>query len=179
MYAEPAAWGRLMMKLVTVIADFLNAQARAGASALQVFDSWVGIALGREDYMRYVRPFNTQLFTAVEAAGVPVINFSTGTAAYIHEVAACGGGVVGVDWRLPIGSYRKMIGTGQAIQGNLDPVALLAPWRELRPRIDSILAAAGDCGHLFNLGHGILPETPVDSVARLVDYVHGWTRGEL
>ncbi len=175
MYAEPAAWRRLMSKLVTVLADFLMAQARAGASALQVFDSWAGIALGRDDYVRYVQPYNTQLFTAVRAAGVPVINFSTGTAAYIEEVAACGGDVVGVDWRLPIDSYRRRIGAEQAIQGNLDPVALLAPWRELKPRIDAILASAGGCGHLFNLGHGILPETPVDSVARLVDHVHAWT----
>jgi uroporphyrinogen decarboxylase len=174
MYAEPAAWRRLMSKLVTVLADFLVAQARAGASALQVFDSWAGIALGKDDYCRFVQPWNRQLFAAVKSAGVPVINFSTGTGAYIEEVAACGGDVVGVDWRMPIDSYRARIGPGQAIQGNLDPVALLAPWRELEPRIDAILAGAGGCGHLFNLGHGILPETPMDSVARLVDHVHAW-----
>jgi uroporphyrinogen decarboxylase len=174
MYTEPAAWRRLMSKLVTVLADFLTAQARAGAAALQVFDSWAGIALGRDDYVRYVQPYNRQLFAAVHAAGVPVINFSTGTGAYIEEVAACGGEVVGVDWRLPIDVYRGRIGPGQAIQGNLDPVALLAPWRELGPRIDAILATAGGSGHLFNLGHGILPETPMDSVARLVDHVHSW-----
>jgi uroporphyrinogen decarboxylase len=174
MYAEPAAWKRLMSKLVTVLADFLIAQARAGAAALQVFDSWAGIALGRDDYVRYVQPYNRQLFTAVKAAGVPVINFSTGTGAYIEDVAACGGDVIGVDWRLPIDSYRKRIGPDQAIQGNLDPVALLAPWRELKPRIEAILASAGGSGHLFNLGHGILPETPMDSVARLVDHVHSW-----
>ena len=178
MYAEPAAWRRLMSKLVTVLADFLVAQARAGASALQVFDSWAGIALGKDDYCRFVQPWNRQLFTAVKAAGVPVINFSTGTAAYIEEVAACGGDVVGVDWRMPIDSYRSRIGPEQAIQGNLDPVALLAPWRELKPRIETILASAGGSGHLFNLGHGILPETPMDAVARLVDHVHGWERAE-
>jgi uroporphyrinogen decarboxylase len=177
MYAEPAAWRRLMSKLVTVLSDFLLGQARAGASALQVFDSWAGIALGRDDYVRYVQPYNRQLFASVRAAGVPVINFSTGTAAYIEEVAACGGDVVGVDWRMPIGSYRGRIGAHQAIQGNLDPVALLAPWRELRPRIDEILEAAGGSGHLFNLGHGILPETPIDSVSRMVDHVHSWKGG--
>jgi uroporphyrinogen decarboxylase len=150
------------------------AQARAGASALQVFDSWAGIALGKEDYVRYVQPWNRQLFAAVKAAGVPLINFSTGTAGYIEEVAACGGEVVGVDWRMPIGWYRSRIGPEQAIQGNLDPVALLAPWRELKPRIESILVSAGGSGHLFNLGHGILPETPIDAVARLVDHVHAW-----
>ena len=121
MYAEPAAWRRLMAKLVTVLADFLVAQARAGGGALQVFDSWAGIALGKDDYVRYVRPWNQQLFTAIGASGVPVINFSTGTAAYIEEVAACGGDVVGVDWRMPIDSYRARIGPNQAIQGNLDP----------------------------------------------------------
>jgi uroporphyrinogen decarboxylase len=174
MYAEPAAWRRLMVKLVTVLGDFLIAQARAGAAALQVFDSWAGIALGRDDYVRYVQPWNRQLFTAVRSAGVPVINFSTGTAAYIEEVAACGGDVVGVDWRMPIDCYRRRIGPEQAIQGNLDPVALLAPWRELEPRIGAILASAGRTGHLFNLGHGILPETEPDIVARLVDHVHAW-----
>ncbi len=176
MYAEPAAWRRLMSKLVAVLADFLGAQARAGAVALQVFDSWAGIALGRDDYVRYVQPYNRQLFSAVRAAKVPVINFSTGTGAYIEEVAACGGDVVGVDWRLPLDAYRARIGSDRAIQGNLDPVALLAPWRELEPRIESILAAGGR-GHLFNLGHGILPETPVDAVARTVDYVHTWHGG--
>jgi len=174
MYSEPAAWRRLMSKLVTVLADFLSAQARAGAAALQVFDSWAGIALGKDDYVRYVQPYNRQLFTAVKAAAVPVINFSTGTAAFIEEVAACGGDVVGVDWRMPMESYRGRISPAQAVQGNLDPVTLMAPWRELRPRIDSILTATGGCGHLFNLGHGILPETPMDSVARLVDHVHEW-----
>jgi len=174
LYSEPAAWHRLMTRLVAVLADFLVAQVRAGASALQVFDSWAGAALGREDFVRYVKPFNTQLFSAVHAAGVPVINFSTGTAGYIEEVAACGGDVVGVDWRMSIDAYRRRIGSAQGIQGNLDPAALLAPWRELEPRIDAILLGAGGCGHVFNLGHGVLPETPTDAVARLVDRVHGW-----
>jgi uroporphyrinogen decarboxylase len=174
MYTEPAAWRRLMSKLVTVLSDFLAAQVKAGASALQVFDSWAGLALGKEDYVRYVQPYNRQLFSAVKAAGVPVINFSTGTAAYIEEVAACGGEVVGVDWRMPIDSYRSRIRPDQGIQGNLDPVALFAPWRELEPRIDAILSAAGGNGHLFNLGHGILPDTPMDAVARMVDHVHAW-----
>ena len=174
MYAEPAAWRRLMTRLVTVLSDFLVAQARAGASAVQVFDSWAGTALGREDYVRSVKPFTTQLASAARAAGVPLINFSTGTAGYIEDVAACGGDVVGVDWRMPIDEYRRRIGPGQSIQGNLDPAALLAPWRELAPRIDAVLASAGPRGHIFNLGHGILPETPLDSVARLVERVHQW-----
>jgi uroporphyrinogen decarboxylase len=176
MYEEPAAWRRLMTRLVTVLSDFLVAQGRAGAAALQVFDSWAGIALGRDDYVRYVQPYNRQLFAAAGAAlpGVPLISFSTGTAAWIEQVAACGGEVIGVDWRLPLDQYRQRIGPDRPIQGNLDPAALLAPWRELAPRIDAVLAAGGGRGHVFNLGHGVLPETPVDTVARLVERVHAW-----
>ncbi len=173
MYREPAAWARLMTKLVTLISDYLAGQAAAGASALQVFDSWAGVALGREDYVRYVQPFNRKLFAALRPTGVPVISFSTGTAAFIEEVAACGGDVISVDWRMSLAWYRSRIGAGRAIQGNLDPVALLAPWRELRPRVDEVLdGATGRPGHIFNLGHGIFPETDPDTVARLVEYVH-------
>ncbi len=180
MLREPAAWRRLMSKLVTVQADYLLAQAKAGASALQLFDSWVGIALGAPDYERYVLPYNRRLFEALRAARVPVVNFSTGTAAYIERVAEAGGEVIGVDWRMPLGYYRERIGAERAIQGNLDPCALLAPWTELRARADGILeAAAGRLGHVFNLGHGILPETPVDAVARLVDHVHARSRERL
>lgn len=177
MYSEPAAWKRLMLKLVTVQADYLLAQAKAGASALQLFDSWVGQALSREAYRRYVQPYNQMLFDLVRRAGVPVINFSTGTAAYIDEVAAAGGDVVGVDWRMSLGWYWERIGQQRPIQGNLDPTLLLAPWRELKFHVDALLAeAAGRPGHIFNVGHGILPETPVDQVRRLVDYVHEQTR---
>ena len=173
MYSEPAAWERLMGRLVTVQADYLLAQARAGASALQVFDSWAGIALGREDYLRYVQPHNRKLFEALRAADVPVINFSTGTTLYIEDVASAGGDIIGVDWRLPLGRSWERIGFDRPIQGNLDPVALLAPWPELRARTDEVLGqAAGRPGHIFNLGHGVLPQTPPDNVKRLVDYVH-------
>ncbi|MGA2615470.1 MAG: uroporphyrinogen decarboxylase [Spirochaetia bacterium] len=173
MYRQPAAWERLMRRLTTVLADFLIAQARAGASAVQVFDSWAGIALCKDDYVRYVQPHNRRLFAALKDAGVPAISFSTGTAAFIEEVAQAGGDVVGVDWRLPLEAYWKRIGFERPIQGNLDPAALLAPWRELRPRIDAILdQASGRPGHIFNLGHGVLPETSPDAVKHLVDYVH-------
>jgi uroporphyrinogen decarboxylase len=172
MYGEPAAWKRLMTKLVTVQADYLLKQVKAGASALQLFDSWVGLALGRQDYARFVAPYNRQLFELLAPAGVPVINFSTGTAAYLADVAACGGDVVGVDWRLPLDQAWQQIGEARAIQGNLDPVALLAPWRELRYQIDDLLTrAAGRPGHIFNLGHGILPNTPVETVQRVVEYM--------
>jgi uroporphyrinogen decarboxylase len=162
-----------MEKLVTVQADYLVAQAEAGAAALQVFDSWAGLALGNLDYERFVQPYNRQLYEKVAAAGVPVINFSTGTAAYIEQVTACGGDVIGVDWRMPLDWAWAKIGEERAVQGNLDPVALLAPWRELKYQTDDVLRRAGGRpGHIFNLGHGIFPDTPPENVRRLVDYVH-------
>ncbi|MEX1018266.1 MAG: uroporphyrinogen decarboxylase [Litorilinea sp.] len=176
MFSEPAAWKRLMEKLVTVQADYLLQQAKAGAAALQIFDSWVGQALSLEAYERFVLPYNRALFERLRAAQVPVVNFSTGTAAYIDRAAAAGGDVVGVDWKMPLDWYWSSIGHDRPIQGNLDPIALLAPWRELKFQVDAILEqAAGRPGHIFNLGHGILPQTPVDTVARLVDYVHSAT----
>ncbi len=172
MLSEPAAWRRLLGKLVTVQADYLLAQARAGAQALQVFDSWVGRALGREDFLRYVAPHNRDLFGAVSRAGVPVVNFSLGTSAYLEDAAACGGDVVGLDWQLPLDEAWARVGLDRPVQGNLDPAALLAPWRELRFRIDDVLdRAAGRPGHVFNVGHGLVPQTPVDNVRRLVEHV--------
>jgi uroporphyrinogen decarboxylase len=177
MYSEPAAWKRLMTKLVTVQADYLLKQAKAGASALQLFDSWAGQALGKQDYIRYVQPYNTMLYAAVAQAGVPVINFGTGTSSYLAEVVACGGDVIGVDWHMPLDWCWEQIGHDKPIQGNLDPISLLAPWRELQYRTDDVLArAAGRPGHIFNLGHGILPNTPIENVQRLVDYVHEKTK---
>ena len=172
MLAEPAAWRRLLGKLVTVQADYLVAQARAGAQALQVFDSWAGRALGREDYLRYVAPANRELYSKVAAAGVPVINFSLGVSSYLADAAACGGDVVGLDWQLPLDEAWALVGLDRPVQGNLDPAALLAPWRELRFRIDDVLdRAAGRLGHVFNVGHGLVPRTPTDSVKRLVEHV--------
>ncbi len=179
MYSEPAAWKRLMIKLVTVQADYLLKQAKAGASALQLFDSWAGQALGKSDYIRYVQPYNKMLYGMVARAGVPVINFGTGTSSYLEEVVACGGDVIGVDWHMPLDWCWEKIGHERPIQGNLDPISLLAPWRELQHRTDDLLArAAGRPGHIFNLGHGILPNTPIENVQRLVDYVHEKTARE-
>jgi uroporphyrinogen decarboxylase len=172
MLSEPAAWKRLLGKLVTVQADYLLAQAAAGAQALQVFDSWAGRALGREDYLRFVAPHNRELFGKVSAAGVPVINFSLGVSAYLTDAAACGGDVVGLDWALPLDESWERVGFERAVQGNLDPVSLLAPWRELQFRIDDVLdRAAGRPGHVFNVGHGLTPRTPEDNVRRLVEHV--------
>ena len=176
MMSEPAAWKRFMKKLVTVQVDFLIAQVKAGASVLQVFDSWVGLALGVQDYIDYVQPYNRDLFEKLKITGVPVIHFSMGTSSYIEEVAKCGGDVISIDWRLPLDQAWERIGFDRATQGNLDPTALLAPWRELRYRVDDVLARAGSRpGHIFNLGHGILPNTPVENVRRLVEYVRQHT----
>jgi len=172
MLSEPAAWRRLLRKLVTVQSDYLLAQARAGAQALQVFDSWAGRALGRDDYVRYVAPHNRELLAAVAQAGVPVVNFSLGVGSYLAEAAACGGDVVGLDWHLPLDEAWELVGLERPVQGNLDPAALLAPWPELRFRIDDVLDRAGDRpGHVFNVGHGLVPQTPVDNVRRLVEHV--------
>jgi len=173
MYSHPGAWAMLMEKLVTVQADYLLQQAKAGASALQVFDSWVGLAVGREAYNQFVAPYNTRLFETLKTTGLPVINFSTGAFPYLEDVAACGGEVIGVDFRMPLGAAWKKIGYGRAIQGNLDPATLLAPWETLKAHIDGVLdEVAGHPGHIFNLGHGIHKTTPVEAVKRLVDYVH-------
>ena len=149
-----------MDKLVTVQADYLIQQAQAGASALQIFDSWAGLALGRDDYGRYVLPFNQKLVEMVRrGTDVPVVYFSTGTTGYMADVAAIGGDVVGIDWRLPLDEAWAQMEFERPIQGNLDPILLLAPWPELRARVDELLAQAnGRPGHIFNLGHGILPQ---------------------
>jgi len=172
MLSEPAAWKRLLGKLVTVQADYLLTQVKAGAHALQVFDSWAGRALGREDYLRYVAPHNRELFARVAGAGVPVINFSLGVSSYLGEAAACGGDVVGLDWALPLDEAWERVGFERPVQGNLDPASLLVPWRELEFRIDDVLERAGGrAGHIFNVGHGLVPQTPIDNVRRLVEHV--------
>lgn len=177
MYSQPAAWNRLMEKLVTVQVDYLLQQAESGAAALQVFDSWAGQALGKEAYQRYVAPFNTRIFERLETVGVALINFSTGTFPYLDVVAACGGDVIGVDFRMPLSAAWEKIGPDRAIQGNLDPMTLLAPWRELKQHIDGVLSeAAGRPGHIFNLGHGLHKTTPVENVRRMVDYIHERTQ---
>jgi uroporphyrinogen decarboxylase len=172
MLTEPAAWKRLLTRLATVQADYLLFQARAGAQAVQVFDSWAGRALGRADYLRSVAPTNRELFAALQGSGVPVINFSLGVSAYLTDAVGCGGDVAGLDWQLPIDEAWGEVGFDRPVQGNLDPIALLAPWPELRARIDDVLdRAGGRPGHVFNLGHGIVPQTPLDNVRRLVAHV--------
>jgi uroporphyrinogen decarboxylase len=177
MYQFPDAWDILMRKLVAVQADYLLKQVQAGASALQVFDSWAGLALGLQDYVRYIQPYNTLLFTALEKAKVPTINFSTGTGLYLDEVAACGGSVIGVDWRIPLDVAWEKAGFDRAVQGNLDPTVLLTEWPTVQARVDDVLVRAnGRSGHIFNLGHGIFPNVPTDTVKRLVKYVQETTQ---
>jgi len=175
MFTFPDAWAELMNKLTDVVADYLRQQARHGADALQVFDSWAGV-LSAVDYRRFIQPYNSRLIRELVPENRPVINFSTGTSTHLNLVAECGGDVIGVDWRLRLNQAWDAIGRTKSIQGNLDPTTLLAPWDELATHVDRILAdTGGQAGHIFNLGHGILPQTPVENVKRLVDYVHEQT----
>jgi uroporphyrinogen decarboxylase len=171
MYSEPAAWQMLMRKLVDVLAAYAAEQVTAGADALQVFDSWVG-CLSVEDYRQYVLPFATDLVQRLKKTGVPVIYFGTDTATLLPAMKETGAQVMGVDWRFPLDQAWSSLKFEGAVQGNLDPVLLFASQKELRQRTDAILRqAAGRPGHIFNLGHGILPETPVENVRALVNFV--------
>ena len=173
MYTEPAAWARLMDKLVTVAGSFLTEQAKAGASALQVFDSWAG-ALSRYDYERYAAPYTAKLIAIAQKTGLPVVHFTTGTAGHLDAVAKAGGDAIGVDSGPSLTEARERVG-GLPIQGNLDPYLLQAPWRELKAQTDRVLAEAPATGYVFNTGHGLVPATPPDMVARLTDYVREQT----
>jgi len=171
MYTDPGAWETLMGKLVEVLAAYSLDQARAGADALQIFDSWVG-CLSVEDYCRYVLPHARELVRQLKTSGVPIIYFGTDTAALLPSMKATGAQVIGVDWRIPLDAAWESLNFAGAIQGNLDPVVLFADQKELHARAAAILAQAGGRpGHIFNLGHGILPETPVENVRALVNFV--------
>lgn len=171
MYREETLWRRLMGKLVDVLAPYAIMQVAAGARAIQVFDSWVG-ALGADDYVRYVQPYSRALIERIRSTGVPVIHFGTGAGGYFKELHAAGGDVMGVDWRLNIDQAWMDINYRAAIQGNLDPASLFAPLPELRGKVSELLKRTGTRpGHIFNLGHGILPETPVEHVKAVVQMV--------
>jgi uroporphyrinogen decarboxylase len=171
MYADETMWRRLMGKIVDVLAPFASSQVAAGARAIQVFDSWAG-ALGPDDYVRYVAPYSRALIERIRSTSVPVIHFGTGVSGYFRELHAAGGDVIGCDWRINIDQAWMDISYRAAIQGNLDPVVLFAPLPELRQRIHELLRRTGTRpGHIFNLGHGILPETPVDNVKACVEIV--------
>lgn len=177
MMGEPELWAELMSKLSQVVGHYLLAQARAGAQVLQLFDSWAG-QLAPEDYRTSVLPHSRRAIEIARQAGVPIIHFGTETGGMLDLIREAGGDVIGVDWRMPLDVAWRQLGAGVAVQGNLDPAALFAPWPQVQQRAAQVLDAArsvGRPGHIFNLGHGILPGTPVDNVRRLADFVHQYT----
>jgi uroporphyrinogen decarboxylase len=175
MYNDPAAWSSLMSKLVEVLATYAEEQAAAGADAVQIFDSWVG-CLSVEDYRRCVLPHATKLVQRLRATNVPIIYFGTETTALLPSMKETGADVIGVDWRYPLDQAWKSLKFTGAIQGNLDPVLLFSGKKEFLAQAETVLHhAGGRPGHIFNLGHGILPETPVENVRALVDFVREWS----
>jgi len=172
MYDDPQTWHTLLHKLAGLVANYLAAQIEAGAQAVQLFDSWAG-CLSPDDYGEYVLPHSQAIFQALAPLVVPAIHFGTGTAALLPLLKEAGGDVIGLDWRTPLDWGWDALGPEVAVQGNLDPVALFAPRPELKRRVRAILdQAGGRPGHIFNLGHGILPETPVENVKAVVEMVH-------
>ncbi len=171
MYEQPEAWQALMEKLATLVGRFLALQAHAGADALQLFDSWAG-CLSVEDYREFVLPHTRRALELAAASGAPIIHFGTDTATLLEAMTEAGGDVIGVDWRIPLDEGWARIGQ-RAIQGNLDPAVLLGPRPAIERRVHEVLRRAGRRpGHIFNLGHGILPGTPVENVKWIVDLVH-------
>jgi uroporphyrinogen decarboxylase len=169
MYREPDVWHALMEKLADTFAAYLAAKVRAGADVIQVFDSWVG-ALSRADYEEFVAPYSARILAAVD---VPPIHFGTGTAALLGAMAEVGGDVIGLDWRIELDRGWAEVGENHGLQGNLDPTLLLAPWERLEAgALDVLRRAGGRPGHIFNLGHGVLPDTDPADLRRLVDLVH-------
>jgi uroporphyrinogen decarboxylase len=172
MFSQPEAFNALMEKITSAVIDYLNAQVRAGAQALQIFDSWVG-CLAPEDYERYVLPHMQRIFASLDARGeVPVIHFANQAATFLEKVRVAGGDVIGVDWRIPLDEAWRRVGYDVGIQGNLDPLALFAPLEEIERRVRDILDKAGSRpGHIFNLGHGVHKDTPEEKVVALVKMV--------
>jgi uroporphyrinogen decarboxylase len=172
MYGAPAAWHRFCETVSEVIGDYLAAQIEAGVDAVQVFDSWVG-ALNAADYREFVLPHTKRIFERLAPLGVPTLHFGVGTGSILGAMREAGGDVIGVDWRTPLDEAWSCIGHDRAIQGNLDPTLLLGPIDRMFSAVNDVLArAAGRPGHIFNLGHGILPMTPVEHVQALAQYVH-------
>jgi uroporphyrinogen decarboxylase len=172
MYGEPALWARLMDRLADITIGFLQVQVAAGASAVQLFDSWAG-TLSLEDYRAHVLPHSAKVLAALATAGVPRIHFGVGTGELLGAMREAGADVVGVDWRVPLDEAARRVGPGVALQGNLDPVVLMAPWEVIEQKARQILARGRAAeGHVFNLGHGVLPGTSPDVLTRLTELVH-------
>lgn len=176
MYRSPEAWDQLMAKLIDVLIAYATEQVKAGADVVQIFDSWVG-CLSIEDYREFAMPRTSELVKKLRSTGVPIIYFGTETSTLLPSMKDTGADVIGVDWRMPIDKAWASIGNLGAVQGNLDPVLLLAEWELVQERAADILdRAKGRPGHIFNLGHGILPQTPVENVQKLVDFVHEYSQ---
>ncbi|MBU7600458.1 uroporphyrinogen decarboxylase [Streptomyces sp. P38-E01] len=172
MYGDPELWAELLDRLAGITASFLSVQIEAGASAVQLFDSWVG-ALAPEDYRQRVMPASVKVFDAVADYGVPRIHFGVGTGELLGLMGEAGADVVGVDWRVPLDEAARRVGPGRALQGNIDPAVLFAPHTAVAEQADRVLRAAeGLEGHIFNLGHGVLPDTDPEALTRLVAHVH-------
>jgi uroporphyrinogen decarboxylase len=173
MYSAPESWKALMERLSRMVLEYLTAQIEAGAQVVQVFDSWVG-ALSPADYTKFVQPYTAGIFRGLANAGAPSVHFGTGTAGLLPLLRDAGGDVIGLDWRVDLGQAWSEIGFDRGVQGNLDPATLLAPWPVVEAGARQVIQSAGGrAGHIFNLGHGVLPTTPVDNLRRLVELVHG------
>jgi uroporphyrinogen decarboxylase len=172
MYGDPQLWHALLGRLADITISFLQIQVAAGASAIQLFDSWVG-AVSPDDYRHAILPHTSRIFAALRSAGVPRIHFGVGTGELLGLMGEAGADVVGVDWRIPLDEAVRRVEPGKALQGNLDPAILLAPWEVIEERARDVIARGRTTeGHIFNLGHGVLPETDPAMLARLADLVH-------
>jgi uroporphyrinogen decarboxylase len=171
MYNAPALWAKLMDRLADLSITSLRAQIEAGAQAVQLFDSWAG-ALSPDDYRRFVLPASSKVLSSLEGSGVPRIHFGVGTGELLSMMAEAGADVVGVDWRVPLSVARDRVGPDRALQGNLDPAVVLAGWDATRPRAEQVLREGGRTGHIFNLGHGVLPDSDPGVLAELVNLCH-------
>ena len=174
MLGEPETWNKLMDRLSESVLAYLRAQVAAGAQAIQLFDSWVG-ALAPAEYLTYVAPSVERIFGGLEDLAVPRIHFGVGTGELLGLMGSVGADVVGVDWRVPLNVARTRVGADLALQGNLDPAICLAPWHVVEEHATEVLRQGGGRGHIFNLGHGVLPETNTDILARIVELVRGYT----
>jgi uroporphyrinogen decarboxylase len=178
MYREPGLWHALMEKLADTAARYVVAQAQAGADVVQLFDSWIG-ALSPADYEEFVEPWSARILAALSETGVPTIHFGTGTATLLPSLARAGGDVIGLDWRIPLDEGWALVGDERGVQGNLDPAVLLGPWERAESAARDVLARVGGRqGHIFNLGHGVLPGTDPDVLGRLRELVHAETARE-
>lgn len=179
MYGAPDLWHQLQERLTSIMSRYLLAQVYAGVDVVQLFDSWAG-ALAPDDYVAFVQPYTRRIFAALAPTGIPTIHFGTNTATLLGEMKTDGASIIGVDWRVPLDEAWERVGFDKGIQGNLDPGALLgSPEVMERKAADVLRRAAGRPGHIFNLGHGLLPATPLDNAVRLVDFVHEYSAREI